>query len=306
MVKIVYIDLEFKDKKIGEKIYKQPTEIGYAWFSNKKHLNFKHYQFDYNEKHELVLKLLKEVIEEAKNKYNFDTLIFWDNRQDIKIIAEAKVDLSKFKIEDIQEDIANLTNNHRLSLEVINKLFNLPQQLENELKHLSEEEKKLLKLHTALGDSTRIAIIHKNFKENQNKFINQIKTIQKISESSPKNSKVIKTKSSEKSVDLKIKQALLKKSILQNIPLKIEQIKGIKEGILLLLGMETLSEEERQLEEQILKEHKYYQLVKTLQEKNYDVRGFTGELLKINRFLKINFDLTIKDLYDSYSKKSDN
>ena len=92
MVKIVYIDLEFKDKKIGEKIYKQPTEIGYAWFSNKKHLNFKHYQFDYNEKPELVLKLLKEVIEEAKNKYNFDTLIFWDNRQDIKIIAEAKVD----------------------------------------------------------------------------------------------------------------------------------------------------------------------------------------------------------------------
>ncbi|WP_017295498.1 hypothetical protein [Geminocystis herdmanii] len=41
MSKIAYIDLEFKDKKIGDKIYKQPTEIGYSWFSNKKNLNSK-------------------------------------------------------------------------------------------------------------------------------------------------------------------------------------------------------------------------------------------------------------------------
>lgn len=298
MSKIAYLDLEFKDKKVGDKIYKQPTEIGYAWFSNKKHLNVKHYQFDYNQESELVLKQLKQIIEEAKKKYNFDTLIFWDNRQDIKILTEAKIDLSKFKIEDIQEDIANLTNHHRLSLQVIDKLFNLPPKLEKEVKYLTEEDKKLLKLHTALGDSARIAIVYKDFKENETKFINTIKIHQKLSDFTNKQLEEATTEVNQKLTNLKIEKESLKKSILQNIPLTIEQIKGIKEGTLLLLGIETLSEEETQLEEEMLSNHKSYQLVKKLQEKNYDIKGFTTELLKINRFLKINFDITIKDLYE--------
>jgi hypothetical protein len=307
MSKIAYLDLEFKDKKVGDNIYKQPTEIGYAWFSNKKHLNVKHYQFDYNQEFELVLKQIKKIIEEAKKKYNFDTLIFWDNRQDIKILTETKIDLSKFKIEDIQENIANLTNHHRLSLQVIDKLFNLPQKLEKEVKYLTEEDKKLLKLHTALGDSARIAIIYKYLKENENEFINTIKNYQKLSESSNKKVEETIIKINQESMNIKKEKESLKKSILQNIPLTIEQIKGIKEGTLLLLGVETLSEENRQLEEKMLSNHKSYQLVKKLQEKNYDIRGFTTELLKINRFLKINFNLSIKDLYDSnlnnYKKK---
>lgn len=298
MSKIAYLDLEFKDKKIGETIYKQPTEIGYAWFSNKKHLNVKHYQFDYNQESELVLKQLKEIIEEAKKKYNFDTLIFWDNRQDIKILTEAKIDLSQFQIEDIQEDIANLTNHHRLSLEVIDKLFNLPQKLEKDVKYLTVEDKKLLKLHTALGDSARIAIVYQQLKENQTKFINTIKTTQKLSNFTNDNKEEATGKINQELTNLKTEKESLKKSILQNIPLTIEQIKCIKEGTLLLLGIETLSEEERHLEEEMLSNHKSYQLVKKLQEKHYDVKGFTTELLKINRFLKINFNISTKDLYD--------
>ncbi|WP_017295497.1 hypothetical protein [Geminocystis herdmanii] len=47
----------------------------------------------------------------------------------------------------------------------------------------------------------------------------------------------------------------------------------------------------------MLLKNKDYQLVKKLQDKNFDVRGFPTELLKINRFLQLNFNMTIQDLY---------
>lgn len=153
-------------------------------------------------------------------------------------------------------------------------------------------------MHTALGDSARIAIIHKDLKENETKFINTIKTIQKLSTFTNIKIEEVTTEINQKLTNLKIEQVPIKKSILQNIPLTVEQIKGIKEGTLLLLGIETLSEEEKHLEEEMLSNHKSYQLVKKIQEKNYDVKGFTAELLKINRFLKINFNISIKDLFD--------
>lgn len=75
-----------------------------------------------------------------------------------------------------------------------------------------------------------------------------------------------------------------KKSILQNIPLNLEKIKRIKEGILLLLSLEKFTEEERQLEEEFIKQNKNYILVKKLEENNYDLASFTTELLRINKF----------------------
>lgn len=294
--KIAYIDLEFKDKKIGDKTYKQPTEIGYAWFSNQKKLNFNNYHLNYDEELELVLKQLKKIIEEAKKKYNFDTLIFWDSRQDIKILEQAKIELSRFKIEDLQENIATLTNGNRSSLQIIDTLLNLTEELTKETLHLklNEQEKNSLKIHTALGDSSRIAIIDKKIKQNQIQFINTLKK----QSSSINNTSKNEIETTQKSTPKKEDKELLKKSILQNIPLTEVQIKKLREGILILLSLETLSEKERELEEIMLKKNQDYLLVKKLQEKNYDVKGFPTELLKINRFLKINFNITIKDLYN--------
>lgn len=288
MSKIAYIDLEFKDKKIGDKIYKQPTEIGYSWFSNKKNLNSKYHDLDYNQDLELVLKKLKQIIIEITKKYNFDTLIFWDSRQDIKILTEAQVDVSKLTIEDLQENIATLTNSHRLSLQTVDKIFNLNYELAKETEYLKEEERKSLKIHTSIGDSSRIAILDKKLKENKDEFINLIKTyLEDV------NKDTINLSTTEKGKNKK----LLKRSILQTIPLTKQQIKQLTEGILILLSLDNLSSEERELEEQMLLKNKDYQLVKKLQDKNFDVRGFPTELLKINRFLQLNFNMTIQDLY---------
>lgn len=299
MSKIAYIDLEFKDKKIGDKIYKQPTEIGYSWFSNKKNLNSKYHDLDYNQDLELVLKKLKQIIIEITKKYNFDTLIFWDSRQDIKILTEAKVDVSKLTIEDLQENIATLTDNHRLSLQTVDKIFNLNYELAKETEYLKEEERKSLKIHTSIGDSSRIAILDKKLKENKDGFINLIKVYLKDVNKDTKN-----LSTTEK----RINKRLLKRSILQTIPLTQEHIKQLTEGILILLSLDNLSSEERELEEQMLLKNKDYQLVKKLQDKDFDVRGFPTELLKINRFLQLNFNMTIQDLYSieqSHSQKKE-
>ncbi|MGI0482658.1 hypothetical protein ACN4EE_17970 [Geminocystis sp. CENA526] len=287
--KIACIDLEFKDKKIGDKIYKQPTEIGYSWFSNQKKLNCKHHIFDYNHDIELVFKELREIIIEISQKYNFNTLLFWDSRQDIKILNQAKVELNQFTIEDLQENIATLTNNHRLSLEVVDTIFNLENELLKEAIFLKEDEKKLLKIHTALGDSGRIAILSKKLIENETQLITTIKNYFNQVNNSQINSLI-----SEKEPT---KNNILKRSILQTIPLTHNQIKQLNEGILILLSLDHLSPEERDLEERMLVKNKNYQLVKKLQKNNFDVRGFPTELLKINRFLQLNFHLTVDDLY---------
>lgn len=303
MSKIAYIDLEFKDKKIGDKIYKQPTEIGYSWFSNKKNLNSKYHDFDYNQDVELVLKKLKQIIIEITKKYNFDTFIFWDSRQDIKILTEAKVDLSKLIIEDLQENIATLTNHYRLSLETVDKIFNLNDELTKETEYLKEEERKSLKIHTSIGDSSRIAILDKKLKEDKDKFINLIKT---YLEAVNKDKKSLR-ENNFSSIEVENK-TLFKRSILQSIPLTSTNIKQLTEGVLIFLSLDHLSPEERELEEQMLLKNKDYQLVKKLQDKNFDVRGFPTELLKINRFLQLNFNMTIQDLYSielSHSQKEE-
>ncbi len=293
MSKIAYIDLEFKDKVIDLKRHKQPTEIACAWFSNKKKLNFNHYQFDYHQQLDVVLRELKQIIKQMLEKYNFDTFVFWDSRQDLKILEEAKVDLIKLKIEDLQENIANLSDGNRLSLEVINKLFQLNNLLAQEVKNLKGVDVGKIKLHTAAGDATRIAIVHKKFIANPTNFLNTINKSNQKGVEKTKNKNQTKNSSSKTNNQ----KTTLKKSILQNLTLTPIQIQSIREGTLLLLALETLSEEERKLEEQMLTDNKSYQLVKKLQEKNYDVQGFTIELLKINRFLKVNFNLNIMDLY---------
>ncbi|MTF38442.1 hypothetical protein WEU38_05695 [Cyanobacterium aponinum AL20118] len=286
MTKIAYLDLEFKDKKNGDNRYKQPTELAYAWFSNKKYLNFKTFHFDYNQDIKLVLSELKKVIIDATKKYNFDTLIFWDYRQDLKILEQAGIDLKVFQIEDLQKNIAEIVNNNRLSLVYADKLFNLSDELIKETNYLKKENRLPLKLHTAVGDATRIAIIHREFYKHKEKYIHLIQEY--LSHSYSENNPVEKHYKKEGS----------KKSILQNIPLNLEQIKRIKEGILLLLSLDKLTEEEKQLEEDFIKKNKNYLLVKKLEENNYDLANFTTELLKINRFLNLNFNISLKDLYE--------
>lgn len=286
MTKIAYLDLEFKDKKEGNNRYKQPTELAYAWFSNKKYLNFQNFHFDYNQDIQLVLGDLKKVITEAKKKYNFDTLIFWDFRQDLKILEQAEIDLKAFAIEDLQQTIAEITNKGRLSLVVADKLFKLSDELVKETNYLKNKDHLPLKLHTAVGDASRIAIIHREFSTNKPKFINLIQEYFNLNNSD------------NETVEIHEQKEASKKSILQNIPLNLEQIKRIKEGILLWLSLEKLTEEERQLEEEFVKKNKNYLLVKKLEENNYDLAGFATELLRINKFLKINFDLSLNDLYE--------
>jgi len=286
MTKIAYLDLEFKDKKNGDNRYKQPTELAYAWFSNKKYLNFQTFHFDYNQDIKLVLSELKKVIIDATKKYNFDTLIFWDYRQDLKILEQAGIDLKVFQIEDLQKNIAEIVNNNRLSLVYADKLFNLSDELIKETNYLKKENRLPLKLHTAVGDATRIAIIHREFYKHKEKYIHLIQEY--FNHSYLENNPVEKYYKKEGS----------KKSILQNIPLNLEQIKRIKEGILLLLSLDKLTEEEKQLEEDLIKKNKNYQLVKRLEENNYDLANFTTELLKINRFLNLNFNISLKDLYE--------
>ncbi|WP_330203642.1 hypothetical protein [Cyanobacterium sp. Dongsha4] len=286
MTKIAYLDLEFKDKQDGDNRYKQPTELAYAWFSNKKYLNFKTFHFDYNQDIKLVLSELKKVIIDATKKYNFDTLIFWDYRQDLKILEQAGIDLKVFQIEDLQKNIAEIVNNNRLSLVYADKLFNLSDELIKETNYLKKENRLPLKLHTAVGDATRIAIIHREFYKQKEKYIHLIQEY--FSHSESENNPTEKHPKKEES----------KKSILQNVPLNLEQIKRIKEGILLLLSLDKLTEEEKQLEEDFIKKNKNYRLVKKLEENNYDLANFATELLKINRFLNLNFNISLKDLYE--------
>lgn len=293
MGKIAYLDLEFKDKKERETSYKQPTEFAYAWFSNKKKLNFKTFHFEYEQDIQSVFTELRKAFNEAKKKYNFDTLVFWDSRQDLKVFAQAKVNTDAFQIDDLQQNIAEKTKNHRLSLLSADKLFNLNQQLIQETKYLKVQDCLPLKLHTAVGDATRIALIHREFEQNQEKFIKIVQN-HLSSNSSEINLVALENKREE----IAQKKQVYRKSILQNITLDLEKIKRIKEGILLLLSLEQLTEEERQIEEEIVKTNKNYQLVKKLQENNYDVAGFTTELLRINRFLSINFKISLKQLYE--------
>lgn len=292
MTKIAYLDLEFKDKKDGDSRYKQPTELAYAWFSNKKKLNFRNFHFDYNHDIQLVLSELKKVVTEAKKKYNFDTFIFWDFRQDLKILEQAKIDLKAFQIEDLQQNIAEITNNNRLSLVVVDKLFNLGNELIKEIAYLKKEDRPPLKLHTAVGDASRIAIIHREFYTHKPKFIN---LIQKYFHLNNSDNEIVEINNKK---EVSNKKEVGKKSIVQNIPLNLEQIKRIKEGILLLLSLEKLTEEERQLEEEFVKKNNNYLLVKKLEQNNYDIAGFATELLRINKFLKINFNLTLNELYE--------
>lgn len=302
MTKIAYLDLEFKDKKDGDNRYKQPTELAYAWFSNKKKLNFKTFHFDYNQDIQLVLSELKKVVTEAKKKYNFDTFIFWDFRQDLKILEQAKIDLKAFTVEDLQQNIAEITNNNRLSLVSADKLFNLNDELVKEIAYLKKEDRLPLKLHTAVGDASRIAIIHREFYTYKAKFIELIQTYfsQNNSENNPVeiNHPFQDENLKNNITNINDSTSVIKKSILQNIPLNFEQIKRIKEGILLVLTLDKLTGEERQLEEEFVKKNKNYQLVKKLEENHYDLTGFTTELLRINRFLRINFNISLKDLYE--------
>lgn len=249
-------------------------------------MNFKTFHFDYNQDIKLVLSELKKVIIDATKKYNFDTLIFWDYRQDLKILEQAGIDLKVFQIEDLQKNIAEIVNNNRLSLVYADKLFNLSDELIKETNYLKKENSLPLKLHTAVGDATRIAIIHREFYKHKEKYIHLIQEY--LSHSYSENNPVEKYYKKEGS----------KKSILQNIPLNLEQIKRIKEGILLLLSLDKLTEEEKQLEEDFIKKNKNYLLVKKLEENNYDLANFTTELLKINRFLNLNFNISLKDLYE--------
>lgn len=302
MTKIAYLDLEFKDKQDGDKRYKQPTELAYAWFSNKKKLNFKTFHFDYNHDIQLVLSELKKVITEAKKKYNFDTFIFWDFRQDLKILEQAKIDLKAFTIHDLQQNIAEITNNNRLSLVSADKLFNLNDELVKEIAHLKKEDRLPLKLHTAVGDASRIAIIHREFYTYKAKFIELIQAYFRQHDLENNaveiNNQFIDSNLKNNIPPISDKTGIIKKSILQNIPLNLEQIKRIKEGILLLLSLEKLTEEERQLEEEFVKKNKNYQLVKKLEENNYDLAGFATELLRVNKFLKINFNISLSELYN--------
>lgn len=222
--KIAYLDLEFKEKKDGDKKYKQPTELAYAWFSNKKKLNFKTFHFDYNQEIQLVLSELKKVITEAKKKYNFDTLIFWDFRQDLKILEQAQIDLKEFTIEDLQQNIAEITKKNRLSLVTADKLFNLSHELVKEIAYLKKEELIPLKLHTAVGDASRIAIIHREFYTHKPKFINLIQEYFKVNHSDNEVVEINHQKpvSNQKEVP--------KKSILQNIPLNLEKIRKDKKN----------------------------------------------------------------------------
>ncbi|AFZ53554.1 hypothetical protein [Cyanobacterium aponinum] len=155
-----------------------------------------------------------------------------------------------------------------------------------ETNYLKKENRLPLKLHTAVGDATRIAIIHREFYKHKEKYIHLIQEY--LSHSYLENNPVEKYYKKEGS----------KKSILQNIPLNLEQIKRIKEGILLLLSLDKLTEEEKQLEEDFIKKNKNYLLVKKLEENNYYLANFTTELLKINRFLNLNFNISLKDLYE--------
>lgn len=116
-----------------------------------------------------LLKILKT--------YNVQILIFWGKENDIKALRRAKVDLSNIQILDLQKIIRHKTG-YLFSLDKLSIIYQY--RIENNefcTKHfrypIPKQYRYILKPHKAVGDTTRIFLLYKEFYRAQQEFIQE-------------------------------------------------------------------------------------------------------------------------------------
>jgi len=150
---IGYLDFEFTREGGGQL---RPTEFSLAWWGDQ-YLCFRSFTFAPNIKLQEVRASIIKTISPFKN---MKTLVFWDKTHDKQILKDSGLNLSKYSLLDLQDELGKITlkdicEEFHVNSETI--LQYLPPHVRNKIK---------LSLHSAIGDALHIAVLHKLFTEN--------------------------------------------------------------------------------------------------------------------------------------------
>lgn len=120
---------------------------------------------------------LRKYVQALFNQYDIAQIVLFGGREDLKLLSKAKVEISKFKIIDIQgvieKEVRYLFSLDKISLIISfyksNEFYgsqNFQYPLLNCYEHLIEP-------HRALGDACRIFVVYKEFYGFKSEFVQQ-------------------------------------------------------------------------------------------------------------------------------------
>lgn len=121
--------------------------------------------------------LLNGYLSDVLGKYGVNRIVFFGKSEDIRILKKSKIELKKFEIVDIQQDIKdhlNLRDSPSLDKAslVINYRSNGSNVYSKNFKYpVPDIYRNFLKPHKAIGDAARIFLLYKEFYANKDAFL---------------------------------------------------------------------------------------------------------------------------------------